>query len=158
MTIDLADIIDAGPPADTESERLYLSAVMLTAPADRGPLLAAVSPADFHDPFYAWLYAWLRIHSHHEIQPLLDRLYAAPKPDWIAEHLGWWLACLLYTRSGRDVSGDPRKWRLYVSRIKHVSRLRTEHDSALRKLVGIYNECRDAGLGDVGPVRERIPA
>ena len=112
-------------PADHETERLLLGALLVMLPQDRDAAIAKISTVWFRDPWHQRLFNVLAANRRRDFGPeVLDAMRAADGPT---APTAWWVSMLLCDRAGESTGGRPQYWREYARILErvHAARIKT---------------------------------
>jgi hypothetical protein len=127
-------------PADQETERLLLGALLLMLPADRDAAVAKISTAWFLDPWNQRFFNVLTANRRRDFGPeIMDYMRSTDGPTG---KTAWWIAMLLCDRDGEPNGGRPQLWRDYARTLERVYAARVKMLILLEQLNEVQNGWR----------------
>ena len=140
----MTDPITAGPPRNTDTEAKVIGCLFLLLPSERAFFLERLSPDDFHDPMYSWLFRGLRVWG-----VVLDGIQLYERlADMPGKPTNETLACVVaLTIFFRDGSNRIRVAMLpyHIAELKRIAQKRKRYDEGIQLIIENHHHDFDAG-------------
>jgi hypothetical protein len=131
-------VSDIEIPADPETERLLLGALLLMLPQDRDAAVSQVSSVWFSDP---WPQRFFNVQAANRRRDFTQEHIDGSKFQ-PTDNAAWWISQLLCDRDGESVAGRPQLWKEYSHVIERVYRARLAILCKLEELNDAINSAR----------------